>query len=74
MMEQLGQLEEILSTARRSFSRSRYSNCCFSVLVVITTVAQSATEEYNGTAWTAGGNLTMARSSIAGCGITNCLL
>jgi hypothetical protein len=29
----------------------------------------SATEEYNGTSWTAGGSLNTARQSLAGAGI-----
>jgi hypothetical protein len=29
----------------------------------------NATEEYNGSAWTAGGNLGTARSNLAGCGL-----
>jgi hypothetical protein len=30
---------------------------------------QSATEEYDGSAWTGGGNLATARASLAGCGL-----
>ena len=34
----------------------------------LTTVVVTNTEEYNGTAWTAGGNMVTARRSLAGCG------
>jgi hypothetical protein len=32
-------------------------------------VIQTSTEEYNGTSWTAGGNVGTSRRYLAGCGI-----
>jgi hypothetical protein len=32
-------------------------------------ILQRHTEEYDGTSWTAGGNLNTARRTLAGCGI-----
>jgi hypothetical protein len=32
----------------------------------------TATEEYDGSAWTGGGNMGTTRGSLAGAGITNC--
>jgi hypothetical protein len=34
-----------------------------------TTVAAASTEEYDGTSWTAGGNLNTARSDMGGAGL-----
>jgi hypothetical protein len=33
-----------------------------------TKFSKNATEEYDGSSWTAGGNLNTARTSLAGCG------
>jgi hypothetical protein len=43
-----------------SFSRSRNTNCRFRIWWIYT-ANSTATEEYDGTAWTAGGNMNTAR-------------
>jgi hypothetical protein len=54
-------------TARAVFSRCWYSNSSFSFWWY-DTPATGATEEYDGTSWTAGGSLNTARIYLAGCG------
>jgi hypothetical protein len=40
-------------------------------VVIVPGAPTGATEEYNGSAWTAGGSLATARLGLAGCGTTN---
>ena len=51
---------------KKIFRRGWNSNCRFSFCGYN---SPTSTEEYNGTSWTAGGNLGTGRYSLAGCGI-----
>jgi hypothetical protein len=43
-------------------------------VVIVQVLPTGATEEYNGSAWTAGGSLATARLGLAGCGIQTAAL
>jgi hypothetical protein len=65
--ELLGQQVEVYHLHRRLICRIRYSNICFT-FAGGGEPSSASSFEYDGTSWTAGGNLNTAREALAGSG------